>query len=285
MKKSNYKVSVIMCTLGRDKILDTINAINTGNFIPTEILICIPETHKNHLPKIKDKNTRIIYTKYKGLVAQRSEGLKQAKEKLVMQLDDDVILKVNTLSLMIDAIFKLGAKNVVGPVFINHVNGNPLSPFPNGFRGLISDIYHLIGGLPLGKKRMGKMSSICVCTSIDPEYFSDNIVGTEWLAGGCVLGFRDELITNNFFPFEGKAYAEDLLNSYLRKMKGINHNVIIDAHALTDSPPNDYNFKEFFREMYVHLTITKIMKGNIFRKTIFIFLEILRKIVLGFKYR
>ena len=121
--------------------------------------------------------------------------------------------------------------------------------------------------------------SICACTSIDPEYFKDNIVGTEWLAGGCVLGFRNELITNNFFPFEGKAYAEDLLNSFLRKKKGINHNVVTPAQAFTDSPPNNLNFKEFFREAYIHFKIMKIMKGNIFRKILFTSLDLLRRVL------
>ena len=74
------------------------------------ILICI---------KKKFKNIRFIKGKVKNQVQQRLQGFKYVKSSLILQLDDDIILKRNTLSLLLKYKSKLGKRSVVGPTYLN----------------------------------------------------------------------------------------------------------------------------------------------------------------------
>jgi hypothetical protein len=286
MTKVGASVSVVMATLGGDQLHETIAHLNAGIIKPFEILICIPQNYISKVNQIQDPNVRLIPTKCMGQVAQRVEGFKLASRDLVMQMDDDVKLKVDTLQKMISTLQLLGKKNVVGPVYLNNKNGMSLSPYPLGIRGVFTNIfYYLFGGLPFGKARMGCLSSVCVSSSIDPQFYEENFVRTEWLAGGCVLSYREDLISENFYPFKGKAYAEDGLHSYLRSKIGINHNVVLGAHALIDVPSNSFKFQDFVREMYARVKIVKIMKGSIVRKFIYILAEYVRRMLWDIRQR
>jgi hypothetical protein len=284
MTSLTSSVSVVIATLGGELLSKTIAIINSGSLIPTEILICIPEQYSSRVSEIHDTNVRLIITSFMGQVAQRAEGFRQAKEALVMQLDDDIELKADALNLMVEALYHLGRKNVVGPIFINSRTGMSLSPFHVGFKGWInSAYYYLIGGMPFGKSRMGCLSSICVSSSVDPQFFAVDIVKTQWLAGGCVLSYRDDLILENFFPALGKAYAEDALHSYYRTKLGITHNVVLDARAAIELPTNALNWPNFLQEMRVRIKIVQIIQGSILRKIIYIFFETVRRMLWGLR--
>jgi hypothetical protein len=286
MNNEKLKVSVVIATLGCDQLSRTVGAINAGSLVPSEILICIPYKCSNSIGEFKEANVRVIFTTFMGQVAQRAEGFKQAREPLVMQIDDDIDLSVDALELMLKALCLLGRGNVVGPVFLNKSTGMPLSPFSVGVKGqLINIYYYLFGALPFGKARMGCLSSICVSSSIDPNYCSDSIVKTQWLAGGCVLGYREDLILDNFFPFSGKAYAEDGLHSYLRSNRGIVHNVVSTARAAIDLPYNAFSWRDFSREMHVRIKIVRLMQGSIGRKMIYIIAEGMRRLVWRIRHR
>jgi hypothetical protein len=48
-----------------------------------------------------------------------------------------------------------------------------------------------------------------------------NFIESQWLYGGCVLHRKNDLVLENFFPFKGKAYCEDLIHSAVLRNKGI----------------------------------------------------------------
>jgi hypothetical protein len=286
MNNQKLTVSVVIATLGGDQLSRTVGAINAGSLVPREILVCIPEKYSKSIGAFKDSNVRVIFTSFTGQVAQRAEGFRQAREPLVMQMDDDIDLDIDALELMITELVLLGKGNVVGPVFLNKITGMPLSPFSVGLKGQLTNFYfYLFGGLPFGKARMGCLSSICVSSSIDPNYCSDSIVKTQWLAGGCVLGFREDLILDNFFPFSGKAYAEDGLHSYLRRNRGTVHNVVPTAWVAIDLPSNAFRWHDFSREMCVRIKIVRLMQGSVVRKMIYIIAESLRRVVWSIRHR
>lgn len=43
----------------------------------------------------------------------------------------------------------------------------------------------------------------------------------EWLPGGCVLHHRENLILEDFYPFVGKAFAEDLFHARLLRINNV----------------------------------------------------------------
>jgi hypothetical protein len=281
VKEKIPTVSVVIATLGGAQLSKTIACLNAGNIAPIEILICIPKQYFSRVSEIKGSNIRVITTTYASQVAQRAKGFSQTKGLLVMQLDDDIELEVDCLQQMVTTISIIGKKNVVGPVYLNNKTGLTLSPYPIGLRGVFISIYYgVFGGLPFGKSRMGCLSSACVSSSIDPRFFSGSVVKCQWLPGGCVLSYREDLILERFYPFDGKAYAEDGLHSYLRAKIGISHNVALKAHALIEAPTNTLSFRQFIREMYVRMKIVQMMKGNVTQKIIFIIAEFIRLLLL-----
>ena len=82
-------LSVVIPTLGAKSLLTVIKLLNDGNEIPSEILVCIPEKYLNNIKLSNFSNVKIIKTPFTGQVSQRIEGFKNAKEKFVLQLDDD----------------------------------------------------------------------------------------------------------------------------------------------------------------------------------------------------
>ena len=282
LKFKDNVVSVVIATLGGQQLEKTVAAINAGSLVPSEILICIPEEYSESIIGIRYPNIRILKTHVKGQVAQRSEGFRQASRLLVLQLDDDIILHTDTLKKLVGCLIELGLKNVIGPVFFEKGSDLPLSSFKVGLKGqLISLYYFIFAGLPFGEARMGSMSRTCVTSSIDPRFFpSKTVLKTQWLPGGCVLNYREDLIVENFFKFDGKAYAEDVLHSYLRGKKGITHHVVIDAKASVDLPLNLFSIKDFIREMSIRVAIVQIMKGGLIRKSLYILTDALRRILL-----
>jgi len=61
------------------------------------------------------------------------------------------------------------------------------------------------------------------------------------VAGCCVLHRRNNLILDDFYPYEGKAYSEDLIASYLYKEKGIVFYNISSAKVYTEPVESEDN--------------------------------------------
>ena len=78
----------------------------------------------------------------------------------------------------------------------------------------------------------------------------EGVHDVEWFPGGCVMHFRKNLIAENFFPYEGKAYGEDLLHCYHLTNKGVRLKVDLDAHCSLDNVPiASFGIREFTKMM------------------------------------
>lgn len=219
-------LSVVIATLGGDSLLTTISSINSGSVIPDEILVCIPENESYRTKKILFSNVTILITPIRGQVGQRSFGFSRTKGKLILQLDDDVILDKDCISKLIESMNKFGPMCAVGPALIDNNSGfsiyNSKSVIFSFIRSLISknnsDLQGKITklGLPLG-------------VNSDTSNLKDRYYPVDWIPGGCVLHNRATIIRDNYFPFDGKAYCEDLIHSKLLADKGVK--LIIDVKA------------------------------------------------------
>ena len=50
---------------------------------------------------------------------------------------------------------------------------------------------------------------------------TSNVNNTEWLPGCCIMHETKNLILENFYFWDGKAYSEDLYHSFYLKEKGV----------------------------------------------------------------
>ena len=220
------KISIVIPTIGKRNLIPTINSLNNNSIKPEEIIIVFPNHESNNLVELKSiNNVKIIKSKFKGQVKQRIEGFKYVKNDIVVQLDDDIILKHDCLERLINVLNNNGDCAVSPNLF----DINKKKSIYNRNQGLKRKIFNLISH--------GKVNiSHGIITNSGFESYpilnenNQGIISTEWLVGGFVMHLKKNLILNDYFEFQGKAYCEDLYHSVLLKKKGVK--LLIDSSAI-----------------------------------------------------
>ena len=220
------KISIVIPTIGTRDLIPTINSLNANSIKPDEIIISIPSKESNYLNKLKDfNNVKIIVSKFKGQVKQRIEGFKIAQNEIVVQLDDDIILKKDCLERLINSIKKNGDCAVSPNLFDFNINKSIYNRRIGLKRKIFNFISHGKFNINKGKITNSGFESYPILTENN-----QGIVSTEWLAGGCIMHLKKNLILNDYFNFKGKAYCEDLYHSVFLKKNGIK--LFIDSTAI-----------------------------------------------------
>ena len=216
-------ISVVIPTLGEKCLIKTLTILNSKSHIPYEILLCIPQELEKNISNIEFTNVKKIFTKYYGQVLQRAEGFKFVTQDYVLQLDDDLEFDGDSLYNLYNEFKKLDKYAVLGPQYYNINKEKFCYENLKGINKIESYLVEfLLGGSKFGKYRMGKISKAGNNFGYDINYMKNDVVKVEWLAGGCLLHHKKNLITKNYFPFSGKAYCEDLIHSVLLRKNNIN---------------------------------------------------------------
>jgi glycosyltransferase involved in cell wall biosynthesis len=216
-------VSVVIPTLGGNHLSNTINFINTGDTIPYEILICIPKEYLHTIDFKLSNNVILIPTEKKGQVYQRSIGFSLAKSEFILQLDDDLKLTSKDIIILIEELNKKENISCIGPQFYNQSLKQFCYLSHKGFNKFESYlIEYFIGGAKWGRNRLGTISKSGHNFGFDINYMINLTEKVEWLAGGCILHRKSNLILDDYFPFSGKAYCEDLMHSILLRKNHVN---------------------------------------------------------------
>lgn len=234
-QQKTYPLSVVIATLGGSVLSGTIAQLNRGTFIPAEILVCIPEEESTRIEDLLFANVRVIKTVCRGQVAQRAVGFQQASYELVLQLDDDILVKATCVQEMVGCLMAFGDVAVC-PKFYDAKTGKYhafMLPAGRGswFERLMFWVINGSRGYEPG--RIGR-AGICMGLPEEPGDWLD--IG--WLPGGCVLHRKKNLVLFDFYPFKGKAFAEDLFHSVLLKQKGIRLMRCGSAACDVDFTPN-----------------------------------------------
>lgn len=235
-----YPMTVVMATLGGDTLNGTIEQLNRGSVVPAEILVCIPEQEVPHVANLLFPNVRVIFTKCRGQVAQRAIGFQNASHDVVMHLDDDIIVDENCVAYLLQTLIKYGTHVAVAPALLDRSS----SKIPRMNDTMLRIFYFLVNGR--AGYQMGAVSRAGTEFGYDPSLIKEGVHDVEWVPGGCVIHFRENLIKENFFPYEGKAYCEDLLHSYHLIKKGVRLKMDLRARCSTTPVSSaSYGIKEF----------------------------------------
>ena len=270
------ELSVVIPTLGGKSINTVIDKINDGIDKPNEILICIPKSNNNKLDISNHKNIKIINTT-KGQVLQRIEGFKKAQNKFVLQLDDDCKILNNDIKNLLFELKKLGEGNAIAPIYYDEKTDKCSHPFITGLKGFAKSlIATIICGAPWGLRRMGCISKIGTNYGVDVNYMNSNLKETEWIPGGCVLHYNKSTIKENFFPFSGKAFCEDLMHSFLLRENSIKLWVCKNSSCKTEHAYFPNQKKEIIQYLEAFKYLQKLRNKRIARFWIWYFLNLLR---------
>ncbi len=280
-KQELYPLSVVIATLGGETLLDTILYLNSGEKIPAEILVCIPEEDSSCAENLSMKNVKIIKTPCRGQVAQRAYGLQRACQPLMLQLDDDIVLRPDDLRLLVQKLGQLGHGHAMAPLFRLLSTGQYVTEYHAGVSGWLHSLYaSLICGAPWGIKRMGVISPAGIAFAVDPRYCEPGLFETQWLPGGCVICHREDLVTEDYYPFAGKAFCEDLAHSVLWKKQGTRLWMHLDASGRISSDPMPFNWKTKKAIFRAHEYIVKLIGGNYWQLRLWHVVHIFKEIIL-----
>jgi len=268
----SQKVSVVIPTLGGSTLLKTISAINNGSIVPAEILVCIPARYASRVSGLDFDNVRIVETDMCGQVAQRAIGFREASNLFVMQLDDDIHVDRDCIKDLIDSLNSIDTNSAVAPSFININTGK--SVYTSSFnQGILSKIYYWLSNGSDGYKP-GIVDKSCTSIGVNPSRENDELISANWLAGGCVLHHKKSLVLDDFYPFPGKAFNEDIIHSHLLSAKGIKLWVNTKATCqLEIIPSTDYKFGEFLnnfiadyksRKYFARISGRSILRMHVF---------------------
>ena len=266
------KVSVVIPTLGGDCLEVTIKQLNSGTLVPDEILICIPEEDAFKVEKFIFHNSKIVKTSFRGQVAQRAYGFGKTINNLVLQLDDDILLKEDSLEKLVAFILEHPGSSV-GPKFIERTTRKYHSYLYKDKKEMsFSDkiTFFILNGkkgcLPAALSKAGLYMGI-------PEK-PVNWLGAGWLPGGCILHRKENLVLENYYPVSGKAYWEDLFHADLLREKGVLMHRVGAAECTVDFSGNqELNASFFIKEFLMVLKISKcyVRKNEISATRITIF--------------
>jgi hypothetical protein len=172
----------------------------------------------------------------KGQVAQRSYGFSHAKSAYVMQLDDDMILSFDCLKNLFSTIIDRNDPVAVAPLLVNKKN-NQESCAEKQAISLGKRIYYWLANGHRGYQPGQIMLS---GFALSPSRYEKKQIGKNatltvgWLSGGCILHKKTNLVLEDYYPFKGKAYCEDLIHSHLMKKNGVDLLVNLTAECKTE---------------------------------------------------
>lgn len=242
-------ISVVIPTIGEEILHKVIKKLLNGRMIPNEILLVFFKQEKKNVSSYsKYKNTKILFCPFKGQVNQRIFGFRNAKNKYVVQLDSDILVNINTIELL----YKEAIKDNKTCVSAKIVNKDLLKTETK-----------------INQNNSGKITKWGSSIWFNKFNYPLKIQECEWLQGGCVIHLKENLITNNYYPYKGKAYGEDVIHSCLlrkNKIKLILNpkiKVIEIAKKNSISTLNIYDFYIFIKNNFLSkIKIIKLTKGS-----------------------
>ena len=211
---SKPDISVVIPTIGNRSLIATLKSLNNSSIGINEIIISIPFDVEIETGLFQNFSNIIIYkSKYKGQVAQRIEGFKIAKNDIIVQLDDDIILEKNCLKLMFDFL-QLNHQCSISAHFFDIITKKSIyyQEEKRGFAGLtflskrLNSRNKIYNKIKSGKNMHynGTISKSGFETYPDIQIYSEPFI-TGWIPGGCVMHYKSNLVLYNFFPFYRKS--------------------------------------------------------------------------------
>jgi hypothetical protein len=218
-------ISVVIASIGEDDLNGSIKSLLNNTFVPREIIIVFAKNTKFDLANFPRRIVRSIMSDEVAQVKQRLIGISAAHCNFILQSDSRVLWSKNAIEKLYTDIINLGLLHVISPrtTQVNSID------FLSLFTTLGAD-----EGRVLDESIPASFFSKCGFPKSPYRYSLNERVlhKTDWINGVC-LYHKSLSAKNNYYPFIGKAYCEDIINSCRLKNKGVNLWIRNDAHTFT----------------------------------------------------
>jgi len=253
---SSKNISVIIPTLYRENFLKTYNSLLKQSAKIGEIVI-VNASKKKIIAK--SKNSKIIYSKKKNQVYQRSLGLKNIskKAKILLFLDDRVVLKNDAIKQLLND-WNNSSKNVAG-IGLSCINYIPPK-------------IHLINRLTLTNSEIA--AKVLKSGFASGYGLTKKQTSCDWLNGGMTSWRIDKVKKYLFkrnFPMLSWCVGEDLVFSYNIQKK---YKLLLSSNAkcILLRKKENLNNLDYFRKGFHHAYVIKsFVKSNNNRLSILLF--------------
>lgn len=261
--ESNLTLSVVIPTIGENELVNTIDSLYNSSYKPYEVIVVVPKYFVYRLKDLKIDNITILETNFAGQVKQRIEGFKMAKGDLVLQLDSDIILSRDCLEKLVRVIYCQGHDVAVAP------------SYSKGEAGITKESKRLKQILALfvnlGEGSIKSKNNLFTWDAWYKNFeWPKKLSEMNYINGGCLLHWKHNLVLDDYYPYKGKAYGEDLLHSFILRKKGIR--LICEPAARARTFVDAYEFSDirslfgFIKKTYAYkLKLVILSKGNLFR--------------------
>jgi hypothetical protein len=243
-------VSIVVPTLGDIKLLKLIKHLNKDkNYKISEIILSIPRNKFNYIKDLTRNwdNIKIVYSNINGQVLQRIKGFKLAKEKNVLQLDDDVLIDANSVNILMRNMYGINCQKAISPVY-KDFDKKYLNEKSKKFLSKIRlFIMCLLFGSIKKINSIGNISNALINYGFGRQINGIKNIEVEWLLGACVIHKKKNLILENFYPYQGKSYCEDLLHSIELRKKNIKLFITNSAYVYCKTENNINNYNELLK--------------------------------------
>ncbi len=251
MNSKTNNISVVIPTLGSKNLKLTLASIENSTIEVLEVIIVIPKSYNFDFDLIQFNKLNIVtlFTIKGGQVFQRSEGFKIAKGDFILQLDDDIEFNQFLIERLAITLLSLPESTSVSPLLTNKINE---SVYKASFT-LFSRIFYAFFYLDFSLKE-GSINSFGKSIGIKT---ANKILKVDWLPGGCVLHNKGNLLLNDYFPFESKAFMEDLYHSHYLKENGISLYIDSNLNAIIVEPKEEINSRRMLTNKIAEFKIRR----------------------------
>ena len=206
------------------------------------------------------KNINIINSQYIGQVNQRQYGLNFCETNLIIQMDDDIDFPINKIKNLLIEFKKLPKHSCLAPYLEIEFDNNLFFKISN----LLKNIFLYSEINPKSGSVSRSSFPIPHLKRIKNEVCFEEV---SWLPGGILILSFEDIISENYFPFKGKAYCEDLIHSFLLKKKGIklflSNQISFNTEIISYRSLNLRSFRQLiFNDFKIRNYYRKLIKNN-----------------------
>lgn len=274
---SDIRVSVVIPTLGTAVLGKTLDQlIQCGNLVG-EVLVIYPRARKLEIDKFGyPVQFKFIEFAGFGQVAQRVFGLNMASFPMALQLDDDCLISRENLNNLVEELKKQGKEFALSPTLYDPIAKRYFGEVNK--RNMLADtVACIIVGARFGNGKMGTVSKAGTIYPVNPKLMQSSTEEVEWLPGGCMLHWTNNLVLYNYYPFPGRACFEDIIHCFLLSQKRIKlmlcRDIIIESEA-----PNLQNIDGLYEMSRLAMKYLNVLRGKSnWRVDLWYFLSILRR--------